>query len=425
MPEPAISLLLSACLGALIGLIRQWENQQDTKQEAEFAGLRTFTVVAMLGWVAAFASSRLSPLAFPVTLGVLGLFLAVAQYGHTGERPTGYTTSGAALLTFFVGGLAFWGEAQTAVLVAALMMILIGLKQPIHQWTRRFTSGDVRTVLQFVAITGVILPLVPNRAYGPFNALNPWATWLMVVLISGLGFLGYLFSRMLGSQAGIALTGLVGGLASSTATTLTFSRRSRDDPGSSADCALAIVIACNVMLARVVVVTAAISPGLAGRIWPLLAVMALPGLGYAGWVWLSRRNQAETVASPLVANPLQLSTAIKFALLYAGVSFLVKAATELKLSQGILILSGVAGLTDVDAITLSMSEGFRGGTVVPMLATSSIVVACITNTLAKAGIAAVLGSSSLRRLLLIILGATAAVGVVALFVGVRAMNQGT
>lgn len=410
MPEPAISLLISACLGSLIGLIRQWEKQQGANVETEFAGLRTFTVVAMLGWVAAFSSGRFVPWAFPVTLGVLGLFLAVTQWGRPGDRSTGYTTSGAALLTYFVGALIYWGQSQTAVLMAALTMILIGLKQPIHQWTRSFTSQDVRSVLQFVAITGVILPLVPNRSYGPFNALNPWSTWLMVVLISGLGFVGYLLSRILGSQAGIALTGLVGGLASSTATTLTFSRRSREDPGSSADCALAIALACNVMLARVVVIVAAISPALAGRIALPLAVMALPGLGFATWAWLARRNPVESVATPKVHNPLRLSTAIQFALLYAGVNFLVKAAIELKLTEGILVLSAVAGLTDVDAIALSMVDGFREGTMPWTLASWSIVVACISNTLTKAGIAAALGAPALRRWVLLVLGITAGFG---------------
>lgn len=410
MSEPAISFLLSACLGALIGLIRQWENQQGTNQDAEFAGLRTFTVVAMLGWVAAFASDRYAPFAFPVTLGVVGLVLTIPMIGKPGDRAVGYTTPGAALLTFFVGALVHWKEAPTAVLAAALTMILIGLKQPIHQWTRRFTAQDVRSVLQFVAITGVILPLVPNRSFGPFGALNPWSTWLMVVLISGLGFLGYLLSRFLGSQAGIVLTGLVGGLASSTATTLAFSRRSREDPGSSVDCALAIVVACNVMLARVLVIVAAVSTGLVAKLWPPMLAMALPGIGFAAWFWLTQRRRAEAMEAPTVHNPLRLSTAIQFAMLYAVVKFVVKAATELKLTQGILAVSAVAGLTDVDAITLSMADGFRDGTLAAKLAVTSIVVGCVSNTLAKAGIAAGLGSPALRRWIFIVLGVTAVFG---------------
>lgn len=410
MPEPAASLLLSACLGALIGLIRQWEVQQESQPEAEFAGLRTFTLVAMLGCVSAFASDRHAPIAFAVALGVLGLLLAIAQFARPGDRPAGYTTPGAAIVTFFIGALVYWSERQAAVLLAAATMILIGLKQPIHQWTRRFTAQDVRSVLQFAAITGVILPLVPNRAFGPFDAFNPWSTWMMVILISGLGFLGYLLARLLGSQAGITLTGLVGGLASSTATTLAFSRRSRDDPASSADCTLAIVLACNVMLARVLVIVAAISPALAGDLWLPLAMMAIPGIAFGARTWLARRAPADAFNAPPVSNPLHLSTAIQFALLYALVKFLVKAATDLQFTQAMLLISAIAGLTDVDAITLSMSGGFRDGSLAPSLATTAIVVACISNTLVKAGIAAALGSPALRRLILAVLGATAAVG---------------
>jgi len=416
MPEPAASLLLSACLGALIGLIRQWERQQDGTPETDFAGLRTFTVFAMLGWVAAFGSGRFVPWAFAVTLGVLGLLLAAGHLGRPGDRAGGYTTSGAALLTFFAGALVQWGERQSAVLLAALTLILIGLKQPIHQWTRQFTAQDVRSVLQFVAITGVILPLVPNRTFGPYGAFNPWSTWMMVVLISGMGVLGYNISRLLGNQAGIALTGLVGGLASSTATTLTFSRRSREDPGLSESCALAILLACNVMLARVVVVIVAVSPGLARSILLPLGIMALPGVAYAVWVGSRGRKQAEKVAGPPVHNPLQLSVAIKFAVLYAGVKFLVKAATESKSSGSILAISGIAGMTDVDAVTLSVADGFREGVMESSLATAAVVVACISNTVAKAGIAMVLGSPQLRRLVAVVLGATALAGGVGLAV---------
>ena len=414
MPEPAASLLLSACLGALIGLIRQWERQQDSTPEAEFAGLRTFTVFAMLGWVAAFGSSRFVPWTFAATLGVLGILLAAGHLGRPGDRAGGYTTSGAALLTFFTGALVQWGERQSALLLAALTLILIGLKQPIHQWTRQFTVQDVRSVLQFVAITGVIMPLVPNRTFGPYAAFNPWSTWMMVVLISGMGFLGYIFSRLLGNQAGIALTGLVGGLASSTATTLTFSRRSREDPGLSASYALAILLACNVMLARVLVVVVAVSPGLARSIVIPLVVMSLPGVAYAAWMWSRGQSQSEKVTGPSVSNPLQLSVAIKFALLYAGVKFLVKAATEFQSSGSILLISAVAGTTDVDAVTLSMADGFREGVMPPSLATSAVVLACISNTLAKAGIAVALGSPQLRRLVAVVLGATALAGGVGL-----------
>ncbi|MBL9139428.1 MAG: MgtC/SapB family protein [Verrucomicrobiales bacterium] len=416
MPEPAQSLLISACLGALIGLIRQWEAQQKSDGGGEFAGLRTFAIVSMLGAVGAHVTRDHAPGSFAVVLAIVGGLVAMAQVWRSGEAAGGYTTAGAALLAFFSGALVVWGERQTAVLVAALTMLLLGLKQPIHQWTRSFTAQDVRSTLQFAAITGVILPLVPNRDLGPFNAFNPWSLWLMVVLISGLGFFGYILVRLLGNRAGITLSGLVGGLASSTATTLAFSRRSREDPGESASYALAIVLACTVMLGRVLVIAMAISPAIGARLWLPLLVMSVPGLVFGIWMWAGGRQKSEPVEGPAMTNPLGLGTAVKFALLYAAVKFLVKAATSMEVTQGLYAVSAIAGLTDVDAITISMSDAARDGSLAVSTAATAVVVGCVSNTVVKAGMGATLGSPVLRRFLIGVLGSTVvAGGVAALF----------
>jgi uncharacterized membrane protein (DUF4010 family) len=406
MPEPAQSLLISACLGALIGLIRQWEAQQKSGAAGEFAGLRTFAIVSMLGAVGALVTLDHAPGTFPVTLAIVGGLVAFAQVWRSGEATGGYTTAGAALLAFFSGALVVWGERQAAVLVAALTMLLLGLKQPIHQWTRGFTAQDVRSTLQFAAITGVILPLVPNRDLGPFRAFNPWSLWLMVVLISGLGFFGYILVRLLGNRAGITLSGLVGGLASSTATTLAFSKRSREDPAESTSYALAIVLACTVMSGRVLAIAMAISPGLGARLWLPLLIMSVPGLAFGVWMWVGRRQKSEPVEGPAMSNPLGLGTAVKFALLYAAVKFLVKAATTMEVTQGLYAVSAVAGLTDVDAITVSMADAAREASLDPATAATAVVVGCLSNTVVKAGMGATMGSPALRRVLLSVLGAT-------------------
>lgn len=414
MREPTESLVLSACLGALIGLIRQWEHQQESSRESEFAGLRTFTLVALIGCTAAFVADAHAPAAFAVALGLVGASLLATQILRAGDRPAGYTTPVAAIATFLTGALVVWQERQAAVLLAAFTMLLLGLKQPIHQWTRRFTPADIRSTLQFVAITGLILPLVPNQNLGPYGAFNPHSTWLMVVLISGIGFLGYILMRLLGPTAGITLTGLVGGLASSTATTLAFSRRSREHPKVSQDCTLAVVLACTVMLARVLVVALAIDPGFARRILPALTLMALPGLGFALWMWLGRRQTTDPVETPPVSNPLGFSTSIKFALLYAGIKLVLRAAREVGSNQGIVGISVLGGLTDVDAIAVSLSESARDRALDHDLATVALVAGCVSNTVVKAAVGAALGSPSLRHRLLAVLGSTAVVGVIAM-----------
>ena len=363
-----------------------------------------------------FRSHDFTPLALPVVITVVAAHLLVAHGRLADPASPGSTSFAASLITLFIGALVAWDHTQTAVVVAALTMVLLGLKQPIHDWTRAFTATDIRGTLQFVAITGVVLPLVPNRDLGPFGGFNPYGTWMMVVLISGLGFIGYIAMRLLGTRAGILLTSLFGGLASSTASTLAFSRRSREDPALSLDYAFAVVVACTVMLPRVVVIIFFLSPALALRITPAFAAMMIPSIVYGAWQWWSARHTEKgVVASPTMANPLGLLTAIKFGLLYATIAFLVKASTQLEEQSGLLPLSFVSGLTDMDAISLSMANNLRSGTVAMEMAARAVIIAAVANSLLKAVLAASLGSPLLRRRVGAVLLVTAAVGALAAF----------
>jgi uncharacterized membrane protein (DUF4010 family) len=238
----------------------------------------------------------------------------------------------------------------------------------------------------------------------------------MVVLISGLGFSGYIAMRLFGTRAGILLTSLFGGLASSTASTLAFSRRSREEPALSRDYAFAVVVACTVMLPRVFIVVFLLSPPLALRIAPAFAAMMLPALIYAVWhIWLAPGTDKNAVASPAMNNPLSLVTAIKFALLYAIIAFLVKAATALELQSGLLPLSFISGLTDMDAISLSMANNLRSASIDLPLAARAVILAGVANSLLKAALAASLGSPLLRLRAGSVLVATAVVGAGAMF----------
>jgi uncharacterized membrane protein (DUF4010 family) len=412
MPPLLVAIVASACLGALVGLIRQWSDQTVKTGEPDLGGVRTFTFWGMLGCVGAFASDQTSPFLLGVLILLVGAQQIAVRLQPAAIAKPGGTTFASALLTMLAGCLVYWEQRPAAVLVAATTMVLIGSKQSLHAWTRAFTRQDIRGTLQFVAITGVILPLVPNRDIGPFQAFNPFSTWLMVVLISGLGFAGYIAMRMLGAGAGIVATSLLGGLASSTATTLAFSRRSRDEPQLSQQYALAVVVACTVMLPRVIVAIAVINRPLALSLILPFTIMAVPGVLYAVWLhWLRKPGQSEGELARL-RNPLGLATAIKFAVLYAVVAFLVKAAPELGLTEGLLPLSFVSGLTDMDAIALSLAQT-RDETAMA-LATQAVVLAAISNTLLKTGLAVSLGSPGLRKRVAVVLGLTMLAGVVAM-----------
>lgn len=414
MPPLLVSLVVSACLGALVGLIRQWSDQASPDGEVDLGGVRTYTFWAMLGCLGAFGAKTLTPWLLVVTVGLVGAHQIVAMAKSAATRRPGGTTFASALLTLFVGALIFWEQRQVAVVVAATTMVMLGIKQRLHTLTRTFTADDIRATLQFVAITGVMLPLVPDTDYGPFGGFNPYSTWLMVVLISGVGFAGYIAVRIIGEGAGTLLTSFLGGIASSTATTLAFSRRSREQPAESDVDALAVVIACSVMLPRVIATVAVFDRNLAGALVLPFAAMAVPGALYGLWFWLMHRRDAPAV-SPALHNPLNLFTAIKFALIYAVIAFLVKAVDHLGNTAGLLPLSFVSGLTDMDAISLSMARNRDTTAVAVPLAAQAIVLAAVANSLLKAGLAISLGSPALRHRVATVLGFTAAAGVAGLW----------
>lgn len=413
MPPILQALLVSASLGALIGTIRQWGKQHEEKSEDGFAGVRTFTLWALLGTTSAAISAEFAPATFITTLLLIGAHLILRGVFGRIEFKIGFTTTAASLLTFLMGGLVYWQHTQAAVVLSAGTMLLLGLKQPIHAWTRKFTAADIRSTLQFVAITGVILPLVPNRGFGPYAAFNPYSMWLMVVLISGLGFAGYLLMRSLGTNAGVAVTGLVGGLASSTATTLAFSRRSRDDPGSSPAYALAVVLASLVMLARIGALVLALEREIFMVLWPTLVAMSLPGIGYAGWMFFGRPVKSASLEQPELKNPLSLGIAIKFAAVYSLITLLVRTVSEEELNRGLFVVAFLSGLTDVDAITLTTIDSSKSGALAAAIGARVIIFAAAANTLAKAVITVFLGSPQLRRRMTLIFGLTLATGLVA------------
>lgn len=409
-------IAVSACLGALIGLIRQWAEQSDGKKDSgDFAGVRTHTLWAVLGCLGMAASLEYTPFAFPAVLAAVSAHLIAQRVKGGSDDSPGSTSFAAALLTMFCGALVAWEETKPAVLVAATTMLMVGAKQAIHQWTRTITRDDIRATLQFVAISGVILPLVPHRDMGPFGAFNPFSTWLMVVLICGLGFAGYVAMRIIGPRAGILLMGILGGLASSTASTLAFSRKSKEAPGMAAHYALAVVAACTVMLPRVLIAIGLLNRDLALALIVPFALMAAPGIGYALWMWLRRSSQRHAGDTPALGNPLSLATAIKFAVLYSIIAFLVKVVRAQGWTEGLLPLSFVSGLTDMDAISLSVARDVGTAAADFTLATRAIILAAIANTLLKAGMGITLGSPGLKTRLAIILGATAALGALAIF----------
>ncbi len=405
------ALLVSLCLGALIGLERQWEKETWHPGKHVLAGLRTFTFWSLLGTLCGYFTQTVHPFFFLAGFVAMAVWIAIFLfYKNRSSTDPGYTTGAVGLLTYLIGGLVAWGQNKAAMILTLTVVILLALKPYVHQVSRRFSKEDVRMALQFAAITGVILPLVPDEPWGPYGAFNPHSIWLMVVLVSGASFGGYVAVRMFGHKLGIALTGMIGGIASSTATTLAMSKESREQPALAGDCAMAVVLACTVMLWRVAVLTAVIHPPLLGQIAVPFLAMSAPSLVWCGWrLWRHGTGKPRDNALEY-RNPLGLRDSLKFALFYALIVYLVKAGQARYGEQGIDSVSALSGLMDLDAISLSLSRMAEEGGLLEM-AVKGILIATVANTVVKAAVAGIWGSPRLRILVLPVLAVTAVVGV--------------
>lgn len=385
-----LSLAISAALGLLIGLERGWE-ERETGEGGRVAGLRTFGLIGLFGGVCGLLSEVTGSLLLPaVALAGLTAVLIVSHrqaYRVTGDL--GITTLCAALLTFVLGLGAARGFRVEAAATAVVVALLLGSKPTLHGWIRAIGSRELRAALQLLVLSVVILPVLPDQGYGPWEALNPYEIWWMVVLIATISFVGYVAVRVVGPRRGIVVTGLLGGLVSSTALTLHLSRRAREGADPPASLAGGILLACGTMFPRVLIVAGILHWPLVGTLWPSLLLMGLLTYG-GGLAWtlaVPRAGESPPAEEAHLRNPLELGPALFFGAVLALVLLAGAGLEETFGSAGLLSLAAVSGLTDVDAITLTlarMSEasGETGGVGLP-LATIGIVLACSANGLTK------------------------------------------
>ena len=405
-------------IGLLIGLQRQYAGHREQDEEDLFAGVRTFALFALLGGLAAYAGLLLeSPGVFVAAVLLVGLFIALAYFAGVRRGDVGLTTEVAALVTLFAGALCVWGALATAAAVGVTTTVLLALKLETRQFVSNLTPEDVTAALKFSAISVLILPLLPDETYGPppFDVVSPYKVWLMVVFISGISFLGYVLIKTVGARRGVGLTGLLGGLASSTAVTLTFAERSKGQDALAGPLALGIVIAWTIMFVRVLVEVAAVNAPLLADVWLPITAGGAAGLAYGGFLYLRQRpDGTEEEEDPNFANPFELGPAIKFGLLYGVILVVSKAAQMYFGDAGIYVSAVASGVADVDAITLSLADLSRsGGSVERDTAALAIVLAAMSNTIVKGGIVVALGSAGMRRAILPAVGVivVAALGV--------------
>jgi uncharacterized membrane protein (DUF4010 family) len=386
-------LVLALALGLLIGLERSWRGRHG-EEGSRIAGLRTFGLISLLGGLWALLAQHFGPVL--LGLAFLGLTLVILvsyldSVRQSGDR--GVTTVVAALITFALGALSMVGYVGVAAAVAVVVTILLGLKPLLHGWVAGLRQEELYAVYKLLLISIVLLPVLPNQGFGPWETLNPYEIWWMVVLIAGVSFIGYFAIRIAGEGRGVLLAALSAGLVSSTALTLSFSRLARANPQGQALLAAGIAFASATMFPRLLLIVGIVSPPLALDLFLPLSLVGVSIYGGGYWVW--RHSREQTTPRIRVDNPCDLGMAIRFGGLLAFVMLASRALKEWLGEFGLYLVAGFSGISDVDAISLSLARLVRDNEEMISVAATGIFLAAMVNTLVKGGLAWSIGGGQL------------------------------
>ena len=391
MPEHIKAFVTSLAIGLLIGLER--ERKPDAK-----AGLRTFALVALLGTLSALIGDKAgSGWIVALGLAMVGAMMVVsfATDPHDGGDPG--TTSVVALMICYALGASIWyGYDSLAVMLAIATTTLLYFKAELHGFSQRLSAKDLISVLQFAVLSFVVLPILPDHDFGPYNAFNPHQIWWMVVLISGVSLAGYAALRIVGERHGATLVGLFGGLVSSTATTMVFARKAKADSGIVKTAAVVVMIANLVVLLRLSLVSAIVAPGIIPALATVLGCGFVAGAVVTLWSWRSIQAQGP-LPMPEVANPTEIRAALTFGALYAVVLFFAAWLQDVAGERGLYAVSLVSGLTDVDAITLTTLRLFNLQKLDAAQSVLTIAIAVLSNLTFKSGLVIIIGGTALAR----------------------------
>ncbi len=378
-------------IGLLVGMERE-------RRPESAAGLRTFALVSMLGCLFALLSDKTGGpwLLLTGLLVIAGAMIASNFSARQEEQYRGFTTEAAIIVTYGLGAAVWSGYATLAVMLAIATTVLLYFKAELSRFSRRMTPKDINSILQFAVLSLVVLPILPSQDYGPYGALNPRQIWWMVVLISGLALAGYLALRIIGARHGAALLGIFGGLASSTATTMMFSRHARDHVHLVRMAAIVILIANLMVMIRLGVVAGVVAPTLVGEIAVVFACGLVPGLALTlhGWKIL---NAGGELPMPSVKNPTELKTAISFGLLYAIVLLASAWLQDIAGNRGLYVVALASGLTDADASVLSALRLYNLEKVPAGHAVTAVTLALMANLTFKVGLVVSIGGGQLAR----------------------------
>jgi uncharacterized membrane protein (DUF4010 family) len=402
-----IRLVMTTGIGFVIGLEREHHAMEEEKEL--FGGVRTFILIVLTGFLATLFGELLS---YWITVTTLAGFLLISSFAYWGKQQRGHvgaTTLIAGILAFTLGGIVLLGFFEAALPVMVIMVLTLSLKVRLHRLIDALSNEELFAFLIFVSITALLLPFLPDTQLGPYDAVNPYEIGWVIVLVSGLSFTAYMLVKFLGANRGLILTGIIGGLLSSTAVAWVFSKKSEKSDQLAVGSAIAILAASTLMVPRVLVWVYIFDRSLLSPLLLPFFLIVVAGAGIAYFFYRRYRPEVKNGTELPLDNPLRLQDALLFGFFYVGITLLVKFSDDKLGSSGTYLTSIVAALPNIDAITISMAK-LGGTSISKQVAQNAILLAALSNTVVKLVISLWFGSATMRRYVLIGFGLLFAAG---------------
>ncbi len=380
------SFILALALGALVGLEREYARYK--KRGHDYAGIRTFPLISLFGALAAYFGKVISIWILIVAMILISILIIIAYFANVQKSRIyhGATSEVAGFITFFVGVLCFYNEFTFAAFITIVMTILLYARSRLHHFAEHIQKKELGDTLKFAVVAFIILPFLPDKSYGPYEIFNPYTTWLMVVFISAISFVGYIAMKWLGEK-GVTLAGILGGLVSSTAVTTSFAQRSKKEPQIYQALVLGVILADGIMFIRILFVLFFLNTDLYTKVLlPFLALIILTAL-FSYFLW---KKASKVKGKVHLTSPFTIVPALKFGLFFAFILAIVKIGHIFFANRGVYLVSLLSGFADVDAITISLSQLAKDQALL-ITARNGVIIAALTNVATKAGIAYVLG----------------------------------
>lgn len=393
-----IRILVSIGIGAIIGLER--EHSAITEKTPSFAGIRTFVFAVLLGFIGGLFYFILTPWAFMGVLSSVVVLTILSYYITASKGDIGATTEFSLLISFFLGTLTFLGFLDIALIITVFVVVMLSIKLPLHEIVGKISIEELYDFIRFIVITLLIFPFLPNKNFGPYNIINPHEIGWVVILTSGLGFIGYILMKFLGAKKGMLLSGIIGGLISSTAVTWILAKKSKENETLTSNCAIAILSASSIMVLRVLIWTFIFNVNLFYDLYPSILLIFLTAIGITLYFYFKQKGIDNLDSSIRKDKPLDLQGAIVFALIYVTILLVVNYSHENLGEKGFLLSSAIAGFSDIDAITITISK-LAGPNLPHQTALNALLIAILANTIIKLSISIWTGSKTLRKLLFI------------------------